>query len=627
MSDYRAASAGKTRIRSMLIAAGIACALASPAMAQRIQPPPAAAAQTEPTPTLHDLAFQNFKLGFSAQVKGDCDEAIQRYSLTLTMAAALAPNDVAQTYYQRAGCYDQKDQLDAAVADIGQGLGVAADRRLKASLYALRGSIRIKDGSYKKAMADENTAIEMEPGQAVNYSNRAVIRYAEFDLQGARADCETALRLDPKIACAAKFLEEIKRELADAAAGREPVVSRTPTPDDLLIIFNPAAHSSHVTKDLSGAVRIDPAQRINNDICILQQWQEAAERNDPPLDGYQDFIRAEFAKRLPGLDGLRTGFNGCTERPFPAFDAKQWLDNHALYIFPRHAVSRIPQGFEVLDVVPWSAFLRYKAQKAEQAKIAAKAAADNLAAIVNGSLDGVGLLIVSDRTDVCVETRGADAAQRVFLREANKIRNAPFPGNFVAEDRGAIFVSLKSGQCGSFFGSADAIKVLVPALTRDQRTARLDDRYWLTQDEFMKIDAEAAAEEIKQAAERRARAEMAAAAERAEVASSPYTAILSCDFRGSPMILSACLGKGPDGAGHGSLEITTDGAHRAYTILDIDGEFGAPRKMLPLSEHFDIIAQGSGSDFLRLTLKIVDSDGNVKFQRQAVGFDAIKVAN
>ena len=71
-----------------------------------------------------------------------------------------------------------------------------------AAAYCIRGNDRTEKGELDAALADLNTAIEIEPTYACSYNNRGRVYGFKHDYDRAIADYDAAIKLDPKMAIA-----------------------------------------------------------------------------------------------------------------------------------------------------------------------------------------------------------------------------------------------------------------------------------------------------------------------------------------------------------------------------------------------------------------------------------------
>ncbi len=142
--------------------------------------------------TSNNLAVAYNNRGNAYSAKGDLDRAIADFN----QALGLDPN-LATVYYNRGTAYDDKGDLDRAIADFNAA--ILLDPKF-AVAYNNRGSAYNAKGDFDRAIADYSAAIRLDPKYAVAYNNRGNAYSAKGDFDRAIADCNEAMRLDPKYA-------------------------------------------------------------------------------------------------------------------------------------------------------------------------------------------------------------------------------------------------------------------------------------------------------------------------------------------------------------------------------------------------------------------------------------------
>ena len=106
---------------------------------------------------------------------------------------------------------DSTQRNDDAVVSDGECLheadlegaitAIAGERnRAEARRHDQQGSSRFAKQELDGALAEFDTALRLDPGLASAYNNRGVVRHQLRDLPGALADFDAALRLNPRFA-------------------------------------------------------------------------------------------------------------------------------------------------------------------------------------------------------------------------------------------------------------------------------------------------------------------------------------------------------------------------------------------------------------------------------------------
>ncbi len=122
---------------------------------------------------------------FSGQ--GRTDEAVSAYS-----KAIHRDDSYAQAYRYRAVAFKDMADYPAALEDFSKLIELQPE----ASYYNRRGLVYEEMGQFKKAAEDYTHAIELTPKWAIPYNNRGFAKMHLKDWPGAKADLETAIKLD-----------------------------------------------------------------------------------------------------------------------------------------------------------------------------------------------------------------------------------------------------------------------------------------------------------------------------------------------------------------------------------------------------------------------------------------------
>ena len=128
----------------------------------------------------------------------DPDPSIEACTSIVGAGKASRAN-LAVAYANRGAAYGNKGDNDREIAD--ENSAIALNPRL-ADAYADRGAAYGNKGDYDRELADENKAIELNPRLAIAYINRGTAYGAKGDYDREIADQGTAIGIDPKSAIA-----------------------------------------------------------------------------------------------------------------------------------------------------------------------------------------------------------------------------------------------------------------------------------------------------------------------------------------------------------------------------------------------------------------------------------------
>lgn len=124
--------------------------------------------------------------------------------------------NAAIAYYDRGTAYDDKDQLDRAIADYSHAIRIKPDY---ANAYRNRGRAYGRTGRYDDAIADFDRAIKLDPNDVGAYSNRGFASYYKGLYDRAIRDENEAIRLAPNDAISYFVRGLAKQKAGDTAGG------------------------------------------------------------------------------------------------------------------------------------------------------------------------------------------------------------------------------------------------------------------------------------------------------------------------------------------------------------------------------------------------------------------------
>jgi len=158
---------------------------------------------TEAPPPDDESVVDLVNRGIEKGKDGDLDGAIADF----TRAIELDPKDDAP-YYNRAQAKRLKKDSAGAIADYTQAIQLGSTNP---AAYNNRGNARAENNDPDGAIADYTRAIELKPDYARAYYNRAVTKKAKGDKAGAAADLKRAKELDPKLASEGSAADHVDR--------------------------------------------------------------------------------------------------------------------------------------------------------------------------------------------------------------------------------------------------------------------------------------------------------------------------------------------------------------------------------------------------------------------------------
>ncbi|MHC5594492.1 MAG: tetratricopeptide repeat protein [Nostoc sp.] len=143
---------------------------------------------------------------------GQNEEAITAYSRALEANSEWGKLSVTDVYLNRANLYSDRGDYRRAIADFDQVLRLNPKN---AVAYALRGLNYQRRGDNQAAIKDFNSAVRIDPNNAIAYFARGISYHLQGDYQGALAAYEKATVQDAKFLAAVNNLGLIKYELQD----------------------------------------------------------------------------------------------------------------------------------------------------------------------------------------------------------------------------------------------------------------------------------------------------------------------------------------------------------------------------------------------------------------------------
>src|SRR5205809_4655973 len=179
---------------------------------QTAESPPAPAARDASDGDLVNRGIEKAKNGDLDGAIADFDRAIQR-----------DPKDDAP-YFNRAQAKSLKKDTAGAVADYTKAIELGSTNP---AAYNNRGNARVENKDRDGAIADYTRAIELKPDYARAYYNRAVTKKDKGDAAGAAADFKRARQLDPQLVSEESSADSIDHGIAKGNEKESPASAGT----------------------------------------------------------------------------------------------------------------------------------------------------------------------------------------------------------------------------------------------------------------------------------------------------------------------------------------------------------------------------------------------------------------
>ena len=136
-------------------------------------------------------AIDHYEHGVKRFQKGDLDGAIEEFTKAISISSHLDSNQLTRRSVSLGA--------NGLAASEGEAREITVIHPFTAIAYTSRGLARYRKGDVDGAIADYELAIQINPGLAEAHLNRGSARYDKGDRDGALADWNRALRIDPRL--------------------------------------------------------------------------------------------------------------------------------------------------------------------------------------------------------------------------------------------------------------------------------------------------------------------------------------------------------------------------------------------------------------------------------------------
>ena len=137
------------------------------------------------------------------------------------MAKNAAANEkLVERLYKNADAYNDINEPELSITEGARTFGCDNQNVKIAGVYAVRGRAKALMGDFEGAMADCDYAVSLDPKDAYVFLNRAEVKRAQGLPEAALADIAQSIALDPKAIAAHKMAADVEDELGNHESAR-----------------------------------------------------------------------------------------------------------------------------------------------------------------------------------------------------------------------------------------------------------------------------------------------------------------------------------------------------------------------------------------------------------------------